>query len=185
MADYQGGGAFQPDRDINFTGQVNFVQTPSFGASGSANVVTTTGTQTLTNKTLSTPTVTAPVIAGAATVASGSIITTPTVVMTTSTGTATGATGGAGLALTAVTPQYVAATGASGAGLDLPGGATGAVGAVYVIRNMMTGVLNVYAVGGTINGTTGTTAYAITATGNKLATLFSVGAGVWIAGGNT
>lgn len=90
-----------------------------------------------------------------------------------------------GAPLTAVTPQLVIATGASGAGLDLPGGATGVVGSYYVVMNQMTGVLNLYAVGGTINGTTGTTAYAITATGNRTAHVTCPAAGAWVIRGNT
>ena len=159
------GGVFLPNEPPPSTGQVLTSPTIVGGAAGS--------------------TFTAPVISGAATVASGAVITTPTIYVTTSTGTITGATGGAGLALTAVTPQYVAATGTSGAGIDLPGGATGAVGALYHIVNMTTGVMNIYAVGGTINGTTGTTAFAVTATGNRTVDVFSVAAGVWIARGNT
>lgn len=162
------GGVFLPSDPPPSTGQVLTSPTITGGS------ITSTGSA-----------LTAPVISGAATVASGAVITTPTVVVTTSTGTATGATGGAGLALTAITPQYIAATGASGAGIDLPGGATGAVGSVYHIVNMMTGVLNIYAVGGTINGSTGTTAFAVTATGNRTVDVFSVAAGVWIARGNT
>lgn len=49
------GGTFDPGRDINFTGNVDFNVLPT---QGSASVVTTTGTQTLTNKTLTSPTVT-------------------------------------------------------------------------------------------------------------------------------
>ena len=112
------------------------------------------------------------------------IVTTPQIFLTTANATATGATGAAGTALTAVTPQLVVATGASGAGLDLITGAAVA-GAFYVIMNAMTGALNLYAVGGTINGTTGTTAYAITATGNRTAFAACVSAGAWTIRGNT
>lgn len=199
---FQSGGAFLPTEPLNLTGDAsNFVNPPTIGGSatapGTSVVVGTTDTQTLTNKTLTAPTITggtvtttgatltAPVISGAATVASGATLTTPTVLLTAVNPTATGATGGAGAALTAVTPQLVAATGASGAGLDLPGGATGVVGSYYVIQNLGTGAINVYAVGGTINGTTGTTAYPITATGNRTAHAFCYAAGAWSIRGNT
>lgn len=60
----QMGGAFDPTKDVNFSGAVDFGTTvPTVG---SASVVTTTGTQTLTNKTLTSPTITAPAISAAA-----------------------------------------------------------------------------------------------------------------------
>lgn len=114
----------------------------------------------------------------------GQVLTTPSIAFTVANPTATGATGGAGAPLSAVTPQLVTATGASGAGLDLVTGAAVA-GAFYVIMNGMTGAVNLYAVGGTINGTTGTTAYAITATGNRTALAQCVAAGAWTIRGNT
>lgn len=98
--------------------------------------------------------------------------------------TATGATGTTSAALPFVTPCNVVATGVSGAGIGIPTGAA-LPGARYLVNNQMTGALNVYAVGSTINGTTGTTAFAITATGNKMAHIVCVEAGVWIAFGNT
>lgn len=98
--------------------------------------------------------------------------------------TATGATGSTAAQLTVFTPANIVATGASGAGVNIPTGAA-MPGARYLVSNQMTGVLNVYAVGATINGTTGTTAFAITATGNKLAHIVCVEAGVWLAFGNT
>lgn len=97
--------------------------------------------------------------------------------------TATGATGSTATALGSVTPAYHAVTGASGAGVGLP---TGPAGAVHVFRNNMTGAMNIYCVGGTINGATGTTAYPVTATGNKMAFAFCLNAtGAWQVGGNT
>lgn len=124
----------------------------------------------------------APAITGAATIASGATITTPTLLPTVADVTATGATGTDAAALGTVTPTLVTVTGASGAGVRV---GTGVVGAFYLLKNAMTGVFNVYASGSTINGVTGTTAYAITATGNKLAWLFCRAAGAWQIGGNT
>lgn len=62
----QTGGAFVPSRDVNFTGAVDFSTVPS---QGDAAVVTTTGTQTLTNKTLTSPSLTA----------TSSVLTTPVI----------------------------------------------------------------------------------------------------------
>lgn len=115
--------------------------------------------------------------------ASGTTLTTPTVLVTTTGVTGTGATGGAGAVLPTVTPAFVYATGASGSGVDLP---TGPAGAAYFIANLTTGALNVYCVGGTINGTTGTTAFPITATGNRSAWAVNTSAtGAWQVRGNT
>lgn len=134
-------------------------------------------------------TLVSPVITGSPTIASGATITSPTITTPTLTWTAvqvtaTGATGSAAASLGSVYPAVVCATGASGAGVNLPTGAAVA-GAVYIIKNMMTGALNVYSVGATINGTTGTTAYPITATGNLTAVAFCVNAGAWQVGLNT
>lgn len=139
---------------------------------------------TITSAVMTAPTLTAPVISGAATIATGAVITTPTILFATANPTATGATGGSGAALSAITPQNVVATGTSGAGLDLVTGAA-VPGAFYTVMNATTGVLNIYAVGGTINGTTGTTAFAITATGNRTAMAVCVTAGAWTIRGNT
>lgn len=125
----------------------------------------------------------APAISGAATIASGATITTPTIIVTTTGVTGTGATGGAGAVLPTVTPAFITATGASGSGVDLP---TGPAGAAYFLNNKTTGALNVYCVGGTINGTTGTTAYPITATGNRSAWAYcKTATGAWEIAGNT
>lgn len=141
--------------------------------------------QVLTSPTITAATLTAPVISGAATVASGATITTPTVLFTAAAITATGTTGTDAAALSAVTPAYYVTTGATDAGVAIPTGA-GVAGAVYVINNgSTTGAVKIYAVGGTINGTTGTTAVSLTQTGNKLATLFCYAAGAWRIGGNT
>jgi len=170
-----GGGAFLPGDPPPSTGQV--ITNPTL-------VGATLTTATLTAPTVTTPTMTAPVISGAATIATGATITTPTILLTASSVTATGATGSAATALSAVTPAIVVATGASGAGLGLPTGAAVA-GSLYIIQNAMTGAVNIYAVGGTINGTTGTTAFPLTATGNLQATVVCVSAGAWRIAGNT
>lgn len=97
--------------------------------------------------------------------------------------TATGATGGAGTALSVITPAVATLTGASGSAIDIPTGA-GVPGAIYMVRNInATGVINIFAVGGTIDGTTGTTALALSPTGTKAAVLFCSAAGVWNVAG--
>jgi len=75
--------------------------------------------------------------------------------------TATGATGSTAAAITGYSAGFLNCTGTSGAGINLP---VPQVGDEWAINNKTTGALNVYSVGATINGTTGTTAYAITAT---------------------
>lgn len=155
------------------------------GAITSNNVAvpTATSTTTLTNKTLTTPTITAPTISGAATMASGATLTTPLATITTSivTATGTGATDAASVGT--VFPVYVGITGATGSGVNLP---TGPVGAVVYLGNDFAGVMRVYSNGGVINGTTGTTAFTMTATGNVLATAFCTSAtGAWYIKGNT
>ncbi len=57
---FQAGGALQTNEAVNWTSSnaSNFVTTPTCGATGSSALATTTDTQTLTNKTLSNPTVT-------------------------------------------------------------------------------------------------------------------------------
>lgn len=183
-----GGGAFNPLADYTLSGDITIAGTltqTSTAATGAGSLVTINGTQTLTAKTLTAPVVTAPVISGAATVASGATLTTPTVLFTSASVTATGATGTTAAALSAVTPALYTVTGASGAGVALPTGAA-VIGAAYVLQNpSMTGAFNIYAVGGTINGTTGTTAYAVTATGNKFAVAQCSVAGAWTISGNT
>src|SRR5262245_48167322 len=92
--------------------------------------------------------------------------------------TATGATGSTATDLGLAFPAYVTATGASGAGVNLNTGAA-VPGAVFWIKNMMTGVLKIYSVGATMNGTTGTTAISLTATGNLTVQAFCTVAGAW------
>jgi hypothetical protein len=146
-------------------------------------VPTASSTTTLTNKTLTTPALTAPAISGAATLASGATITTPTIIPTLASVTATGATGGSGAVLPTVTPAFVTITGATGSGVDLP---TGPAGLAYFLNNVAAAAMRIYCVGGTINGTTGTTAAIITNTGNHCAWAYNTSAsGAWQLAGNT
>ena len=96
--------------------------------------------------------------------------------------TATGATGSTAASITAGPPAFLMVTGTSGAGINLP---YPQPGASYEIQNGTTGAVNVYCVGATINGTTGTTAFSLTATGNKLAFANCATAGAWLVAGNT
>lgn len=114
----------------------------------------------------------------------GVTLSAPLVTFTAAAVTATGATGSAATMLSAVTPCIVTVTGTSGAGIQLPTGAA-VPGALYVVRNNTTGAVNLYAVGGSINGTTGTTASAISATGNLGGIVFCVTAGAWFTVGPT
>ena len=197
---FQSGGALQTGEPLNLTGDAsNFINAPTIGGTaqvpGTSVTVGTTDTQTLTNKTLTSPTITggtitstgaaltAPVITGAATVASGASITTPTMSWTTAAVTATGATGGTGAVMPTVYPAMVTITGATGSGVDL---LTGPAGQVFGMNNVAAATMRIYCVGGTINGTTGTTAYTITNTGNKMAWAFCTSAtGAWFIAGNT
>ena len=76
--------------------------------------------------------------------------------------TITGTTGTDAAVVTAPWPAILNASGASGAGLNLP---VPKVGAQYVVKNSSSGTMKIYCVGGSINGTTGTTAVTITTTG--------------------
>lgn len=187
------GGVFLPNDPPSSTGQalINPVITGATLTGSTLSGATITG-GTLSGATITGGSITstgavltAPVISGAATLASGATLTTPTIKLTSQNLTATGATGGAGAAISAIYPAFVISTGADGAGVDL---ATGAAvpGAYYTIVNLSTtGALNIYAVGGTINGTTGTTPFVLTATGNRTAFVMCATAGAWQAYGNT
>lgn len=175
-----GGGVFLPNDPPPSTGQV--LTNPTI--SGATLTGTFTG-GTFTGQTVTSTgaTLTAPVISGAATVASGATLTTPSVLITTAAVTATGTGSGDAATVTAVTPQYVSITGATGSGVGLP---TGPQGLAYWLGNESAATMRIYCVGGTINGTTGTTAYTITNTGNKLASAFCTSAtGAWFIHGNT
>lgn len=90
--------------------------------------------------------------------------------------TATGATGTTAAVVTVPFPAYLNATGTSGAGINLP---VPTVGMEYWVKNLTTGALKVYSVGATINGTTGTTAVTISATGNLAEAFWCSTAGAW------
>jgi hypothetical protein len=96
--------------------------------------------------------------------------------------TATGATGTTAASITVPSPAFLNVTGTSGAGINL---GVPVVGESYTIKNLTTGALKIYAVGATINGTTGTTAFSLTATGNLQVTAYSSTAGAWQVQGNT
>lgn len=174
------GGVFLPADPPPSTGQVLTSPTITGTVTGT---YTFAGTTTLTSPTITTPTITAPVISGAATMASGATLTTPTVLITSALVTATGATGGSGAVLPTVTPAAAIITGATGSGVDL---LTGPAGQAFYLQNVAAAAMRIYCVGGTINGTTGTTAYIITNTGNKSAWAFNTSAsGAWFIAGNT
>lgn len=179
------GGVFLPSDPPPSTGQVLTSPTIATPTISSPTLTgTLTGTYTLGGTTtLTAPTITAPVISGAATMASGATITTPTILITSALVTATGATGGSGAVLPTVTPATAIITGATGSGVDL---LTGPAGQAFFLQNVAAAAMRIYCVGGTINGTTGTTAYIITNTGNKSAWAFNTSAsGAWFIAGNT
>ncbi len=137
-----------------------------------------------TGQVLVAPTITSPVISGTTTLATGTTITSPTIAGTATTiafqvqaVTSAGTTGSDAAAITIGAPGIVTVTGASGAGIGL---GTGTVGQCFMIRNInTTGVQQLYAVGATINGTTGTTAVALSPTGTDAAIVGCVVAGAW------
>lgn len=65
------GGSFVPSLDYDLTGTVTLNSVP---------IVTTTGTQELTNKTVTAPTITSPTITGTTTIGAGATLTSPTLV---------------------------------------------------------------------------------------------------------
>ena len=119
-----------------------------------------------------------PVTFGASTTtASGSSgMSAPHILFATQAITVTGATGSTAAAVTITTPGLITlsgGTGASGVNLAVP-----VAGDLYLIKSIGSGA-QVYCVGGTINATTGTTAYPMTATGSRGAAFMCVTAGVW------
>jgi hypothetical protein len=105
----------------------------------------------------------------------------PAIIQNTQEVTATGATGTTAANITQVS-AFLNVTGTSGTGLNLP---VPVPGNSYIIKNNSTGAVNIFSVGATINGTTGTTAVAVTATGNKFAVANCATAGAWQVYGNT
>jgi hypothetical protein len=176
-----GGGVFLPGDPPPSTNQV--LTTPTITGGTVSGATITGGTQTSTGSTFTSPTITSAVISGATTVASGATITTPTLSVTTQIVTATGTGSGDAASVSAIVPAYISITGATGSGVNLP---TGPIGALYWLGNDAAATMRIYSVGGTINGTTGTTAFTLTSTGNKLAMAFNTSAsGVWEIKGNT
>jgi hypothetical protein len=96
--------------------------------------------------------------------------------------TATGATGTTAAMIVTSAGGFLNCTGTSGTGINL---GYPQPGYSYVIKNNSTGVLKIYSVNATINGTTGTTAFSLTATGNLTATAACATAGAWQIFGNT
>lgn len=90
--------------------------------------------------------------------------------------TLTGTTGTDAAVVTAPWPAFLNCSGASGAGVNLP---VPVVGAQYVIKNTSSGTMKVYCVGGSINGTTGTTAVSLTTTGTLGDLFWCATAGAW------
>jgi hypothetical protein len=184
-----GGGVFLPSDPPPSTGQV--LTSPTLTGTVLMSGSTISGA-TFTGATLATPTVTAGTLSGVT--ITGSTISGATVTgVTTGTlsvsgaqtlfpvilTTATGATGTDAAAISAaIAPAWLVVTGTSGMGIALP---TGPAGLVYFVTDMTTGIINVYCSGGTFDGVTGTTAVALTVTGNRGAVFAcSTATGAWI-----
>ncbi len=90
--------------------------------------------------------------------------------------TLTGTTGTAAAVVTVPSPAILNCSGASGAGVNLP---VPTVGMQYAIKNSSSGTMKVYCVGGSINGTTGTTAVSLTTTGTVGDIFWCSTAGAW------
>ncbi len=90
--------------------------------------------------------------------------------------TTTGTTGAEAAVVTVPWPGFLNCSGASGTGINLP---VPAVGAQYVVHNATSGTMKVWCVGGSINGTTGTTAVDITTTGTDGDIFWCATAGAW------
>lgn len=115
---------------------------------------------------------TAPVITGAMTVTGGAA----SFYWQTAALTATGTTGSNAANVTIGPPGLITVTGAASSGINLP---VPLGGEFYMIKNLAAATINIYCVGGTINGTTGTTAATLTNTGTKGEGFMSVVAGQW------
>ncbi len=166
------GGAFLPGDPPPSTGQVltsptltgTVLMSGSTVSGGTFTGATINGASiTGTGSVLTAPTLSAPVITG---VTTGTLnVSGATMLLNTILTTATGATGTDSAAISAaLMPAILVCTGTSGMGIGLP---TGPAGLVAVVTNVTTGVLNVYCVGGTFDGVTGTTAVAISITGTR------------------
>lgn len=104
------------------------------------------------------------------------VLTNPVLTMGSQEITITGSTGSTAAIVTPASVGFLNATGTSGAGLNLP---VPTPGMYYWVKNNSTGVCKVYSVGATINGTTGTTAISISATGTLAAGFACATAGAW------
>jgi hypothetical protein len=91
--------------------------------------------------------------------------------------TATGSTGSTAANVTAGPMAAINTTGATDAGVNLWVPVPGDV--VIIHNDSTTGAVKFYSLGATINGTTGTTAVSITATGTKGVLLVCYTAGAW------
>lgn len=90
--------------------------------------------------------------------------------------TLTGTTGTDAAVVTTPWPAILNCSGASGAGVNLP---IPVVGSQYTVKNSSSGTMKIYCVGGSINGTTGTTAVTITTTGALGDIFWCATAGAW------
>ena len=90
--------------------------------------------------------------------------------------TLTGTTGTDAAVVTVPSPAILNCSGASGAGVNLP---VPTVGMSYVVKNSSSGTMKIYCVGGSLNGTTGTTAVSMTTTGTLGDQWFCATAGAW------
>lgn len=90
--------------------------------------------------------------------------------------TITGTTGTDAAIVTVPSPAILNCSGASGAGINLP---VPVVGQSYVVKNSSSGTMKIYCVGGSLNGTTGTTAVTMTTTGTLGDQWFCATAGAW------
>ena len=90
--------------------------------------------------------------------------------------TLTGTTGTDAAVVTAPPGAFLNCDGASGAGINLP---YPTVGMSYPVKNASTGTRKIYCVGGSINGTTGTTAVDLTSTGVDGSLFWCATAGAW------
>jgi len=91
--------------------------------------------------------------------------------------TLTGSTGTDAAIVTAPPGAILNCSGASGAGVNLP---VPTVGMSYVVKNSSSGTMKIYCVGGSLNGTTGTTAVSMTTTGATGDLFWCATAGAWL-----
>jgi hypothetical protein len=90
--------------------------------------------------------------------------------------TLTGTSGTDAAVVTVPSPAILNCSGASGAGVNLP---VPSVGMSYVVKNSSSGTMKIYCVGGSLNGTTGTTAVSMTTTGTLGDQWFCATSGAW------